>query len=83
MLKSSLCNYSDACILVKGTITINENGGLPEETTEAQIKTARENDERVLFKDCAPFTDCINEFNNTQIDNVKDIDKAMPIYNLI
>ena len=37
----------------------------------------------VLFKNCAPFADCISEINNTQIDNAKDIDVVMPIYNLI
>ena len=37
----------------------------------------------VIFKSCAPFTDCISEINNTEIDNAKDIDVVMPIYNLI
>ena len=38
---------------------------------------------KVIFKNCAPFTNCISEFNNTQIDNAKDIDIVMPMYNLI
>ena len=37
----------------------------------------------VIFKDCVPFTDCINEINNTQTDNSKDLDVVKPIYNLI
>ena len=37
----------------------------------------------VLFKNCALFTDCISEVNNTQIDKAKDIDVVIPIYNLI
>ena len=37
----------------------------------------------IAFKDCAPFTYCISEINNTQIDNAKDIDIVMPVYNLI
>ena len=37
----------------------------------------------VVFKNCAPFTDCINKINNTQIDNATDIDVVMPMYNLI
>ena len=37
---------------------------------------------KVIFKNCAPFTNCINEINNTQIDNAKDIDIVMPMYNL-
>ena len=36
-----------------------------------------------MFKNCAPFTNCIREINNTQIDNAKDIDIVMPMYNLI
>ena len=38
---------------------------------------------KVVFKNCAPFTDCIREINNTQVDNAKDIDIVMPMYNLI
>ena len=77
MLKSSLCNYSDAYILVKGTITI---------TGSRDDAAARQADERVkgvVFKNCAPFTNCISEINNTQVDNAKDIDIVLPIYNLI
>ena len=68
MLKSSLSGYSDAYILVKGTITINN--------TAAQGAGANK---KVIFKNCAPFTSCISEINNTQIDNAKDIDIVMPI----
>ena len=42
-----------------------------------------ERNKRVIFKNCAPFTDCISEINNTQIDNAKYIDVVMPMYNLI
>ena len=77
MLKSSLCDYSYAYIFVKGKITITGVGA---------DETARHGDERdkgVAFKTCAPFTNCISEINNTQIDNYKDIDIVMPMYNLI
>ena len=37
----------------------------------------------MAFKNCAPFTNCISEINNTQVDNAKDIDIVMPMYNLI
>ena len=37
----------------------------------------------MAFKNCAPFTNCISEINNTQVDNAKDIDIIMPMYNLI
>ena len=36
-----------------------------------------------MFKNCAPFTNCISKVNNTQIDNAKDTDIVMPMYNLI
>ena len=75
MLKSSLCNYSDAYILVKGTISVNH--------TAAQGAAANNTYKKVIFKNCAPFPNCISEINNTQIDNAKDIDIVMPMYNLI
>ena len=74
ILKSSLCDYSDAYILVKGTIIVNN--------TAAQ-GAANNANRKVIFKNCAPFTNCISEINNTQIDNAKDIDSVMPMYNLI
>ena len=37
----------------------------------------------VIFKNCAPFTDCISEINNAQTDNAKDLDVVMPMYDLI
>ena len=73
MLRSSLCDYSDAYILVSETITI----------TGAGARRLDEINKRVMSKNCAPFTDCISETNNTQIDNAKYIDVVMPIYNLI
>ena len=76
MLKSSLCDYSDAYILVKGTISVNN-------TAAAGTAAANNDDKKVIFKNCAPFTNCISEINNTQIGNAKDIDIVMPMYNLI
>ena len=77
MLKSSLCDYSDAYILVKGKETITGKG------SDAAAREADERDKGVAFKNCGPFTNCVSEINNTQVDNAKDIDIAMPIYNLI
>ena len=77
MLKSSLCDYSDAYIVVKGTITINGRGA------DAGPRQADERDKGVSFKNCAPFINCISGINNTQIDNAKDIDIVMSMYNLI
>ena len=77
MLKSSPCDYSDAYILVKEKITIAGTGN------DAANRQADERDKGVVFKNCAPFINCISEINNTQIDNAKDIDTVMPMYNLI
>ena len=74
MLKSSLCDYSDACILVKGTITVNNT---------AANADANNTNKKVIFKNCATFTNCISEINNTQVDNAKDIDIIMNLYNLL
>ena len=75
MLKSSLCDYGDAYILVKGTISVNN--------TAAHSAAANNTNKKVIFKNCAPFTNCISEVNNTQIDNAKDIDIVISIVTLI
>ena len=75
MLKSSLCDYSDAYILVKGTISANH--------TAARGAAANNTNKKVIFKNCAPFTNCISEINNAQVHNAKDIDIVIPMYNLI
>ena len=75
MLRSSLCDYSDAYILVKGNITVNN--------TAADGAAANNTNKKVIFKNCAPFTNCISKINNTQIDNAEYIDIVMPMYNLI
>ena len=77
MLRSNLCDYADAYILVKGTITITGAGD------DDAAKRLDERNKGVIFKNCAPFTKCINRINNTEIDNAKDIDIVMPMYNLI
>ena len=58
MLRSSLYDYADAYILVKGTITITGAGDY------AAARQADERDKGVTFKNCAPFTKCINRINN-------------------
>ena len=77
MLKSSLCDYSDAHILVKGKTTITGAGD------DAAAKQTDERGNGVAFKNCASFTNCITQINNKQIDNAEDIDIVMPMYNLI
>ena len=70
-------NYSDAYILVSGTVTIIGEGA------DDAAKRVDEREKLVIFKNWAPFTDCISEINNTQINNAKDIDAVIPMYNLI
>ena len=64
MLKSIPCNYSDAFIV---TITVVGQGA------DAASIAAETNNNQVIFKNRAPFNDCISEINNTQVDNAKDL----------
>ena len=57
MLKSSLCDYSGAYIIVKVTISVNN--------TAAAGAAVNNVNKKVIFKNCAPFTNCISEINNT------------------
>ena len=75
MLRSSLCGYSDAYILVNGNITVDN--------TADDGADANNDNKKVIFKNCVPFTNCINKINNSDIDNAKYIDIVMPMYNLI
>ena len=75
MPRSSLCDYSDAYILLKGIISVNN--------TAAAGAAANNTNNNVIFKNCALFTNCISKINNTQKDNAEYIDIVMPVYNLI
>ena len=76
MLNSSLCDYSDAYIPVKRTITVR-NAGVQDEANNATNK-------KVIFKkNSGPFTNCISRINNTQVDDADDIDLVMPMCNVI
>ena len=75
MLKYSSYDYNDAYILVKGTIIVNNIAAVDADSNYTNKK--------VIFKNCAPFTNCTSEINNTQVGNAKDIDNVMPMYNLI
>ena len=70
MLKSDLCKYSDAYIVVKGTITV------------LRPNAAKKN-KAVAFKNNAPFINCISKINGVKIDNAEDLDVVMPMYNLL
>ena len=70
MLRSSLCDYSDAYILVSATITVPNT---------AASGANQSNIKNIIFKNCVLFTNCIGKINNIQIDNAKSIDIAMPV----
>ena len=77
MLKSSLYDYSNAWILAKIRVTNIRAWD------DAGARRADERNKGQIFKNCAPFTNCKSEINNTKIDNAKDIDIVIPMYNLI
>ena len=66
-LESSLCDYSDAYVLVTGNIAV----------------VGANNNTKVAFKNCAPFRKCRTEINETFIDEAEHINIAMPMYLLI
>ena len=66
-LESSLCDYSDASVLVTGNIAV----------------VGAHNNTKVAFKNCAPFRKCRTEINETFINEAEHINIAMPMYNLI
>ena len=70
MLRSDLCNYSNAYIIVKGDITVTNPDN------------AKRN-KAVTFKNNAPFINCISKINGIKIDNAEDLDVVMPMYNLL
>ena len=66
MLRSNLCAYSDAYIVVKGTITVTD----PDNTKKNKTVPSKNN---------APFINCISKINGVKIDNAEDLDVAMPM----
>ena len=74
MLRSDLCDYSDAYLVVKGDITLTK-------TNRRGVIDIR--NRFLAFKNNAPFTNCISKINNVLIDNAEDLDIVMPMYNLL
>ena len=67
VIKSNLCDYSDAYILLTGNI----------------IATGGDANTRVAFKNCARFPKCITHINDEHVDNANNLDIIMPMCNLI
>ena len=71
MLISYLCDFSDAHIVVKWTITLKGDNN------------ANKRNKNLSFKNNIPFINCISKINGIKIDNAEDLDVVMPMYNLI
>ena len=76
-LRSNLCDYSDAYILVKGTITVTAPGA---NNDANNIRDKR--NRPLILKSNAPFVSCITRINGELIEDADDLDIVMPIYNL-
>ena len=74
MLRSDLCDYSDAYIVVKGDIALIKTNGRG---------IIDKKNKFLAFKNNALFTNCISEINNVLIDNAEDLHIVMPMYNLL
>ena len=73
MLRSDLCDYANAYILVNGTITVT-----------SQNNVIRDKKNRpLILKNNAPFTSCITRINGELIEDADDLDIVMPMYNLL
>ena len=70
MLRSDLCDFSDAYIVVKVTVTVTDPDN------------AKRN-KSVAFKNNAPFINCISKINGVQIGNAEYLDAVMIMYNLL
>ena len=78
MLRSNLCDYSDAYILVKGTITVTAPGA----NNDANNKRDERN-RPVILKNNAPFVSCITRINGELIEDADDLDIVLSMYNLL
>ena len=78
MLRSNLCDYSDAYILVKGTITVAAPG------VNNNADNIRDKRNRpLILKNKAPFVSCITRINGQLIEDADDLDIVMAMYNLL
>ena len=71
MLRSDLCDFSDAYIVVKGDITLE--GG----------NNSNKRNKNLASKNNVSFINCISKINGVQIDNTEDLDVVMPMHNLL
>ena len=94
MLRSDLCDFNDAYIVVKGNITVNKktftvddfetpNNTAANANATNNVNNAFGKKKKKIFKNNAPFIYCISKINGIKIDNAEDLDVVMPTYNLL
>ena len=94
MLRSDLCDFSDACIVVKGDITVDKKHLLTMILKHLIIQQLMQLllmmqiimhlvKNKLVFKNNAPFFNCITKINGIKIDNAEDLDVVMPMCNLL
>ena len=94
MLRSDLCDFSDAYIVVKGNITVTKKTFTADYFLDpntavanaAATNTANDNafgEKKLVFKNNAPFINFISKINGAKVDNAEDLDDVMPLYNLL
>ena len=94
ILRSDLCNFSDAYIVVKGNIIVDKKTfiandfNVPNNTAAKATVTSTANDnafgqKKLIFKNNAPIINCISKVNGVQTDGAEDLDVLMPMYNCL
>ena len=78
MLRSNLCDYSDAHILVKGTITVTAPG-----VNNGANNIRDKRNRPLILKNNAPFVSCITRIDGELIEDADDLDIVMSMYNLL
>ena len=94
MLRSDLCDFSDVYIVVKGDITVTKKTFTakdfdPPNNTAANVAATNTTNnnafghKKLVFKNNAPFINCISKINGVKIDNAAELDVVIPMYNLL
>ena len=94
MLRSDLCDFSDAYLVVRGNITVTKKTFTADDIDEPYNTAANVNatntannnafgNKKLVFKNNAPFINCISKINGAKIDNAEDFDVVMPLYDLL
>ena len=72
MLRSDLCDYSEAYVWVKGNVGAKDTTSYSNTTQNLFV-----------FKNNAPFLSCVSKINGKLVENAEDLDVVMPMYNLL